>query len=217
MGFYQVMIMIPETSWRAYAIASVHGGIIGGIFVLVPITLIASVIGEFYILEENLSKSEKNKKYALLGLINLAIGFCLWLIPGGFPSKRQSTMGWATISLGLCVFISYIFILTDYKTKDYPKLNPVNKFRIALFNSYGMNPLLIYAIVEITSVVLEEAVFDGSIPYEMTIVLWISLTIGMALLGYILYKKGKAISTTKVAFGVIVIVLVLAVVLIPIL
>ncbi|MEX2758044.1 MAG: hypothetical protein Q6365_021905 [Candidatus Sigynarchaeota archaeon] len=45
MTFHQIMIFIPETHWRDYAIASVHGGIMGGFLVLVPIVLIASFIG----------------------------------------------------------------------------------------------------------------------------------------------------------------------------
>ncbi len=214
MAFYQIMIMVPETHWREIASASVHGGIIGGLLVLVPIVLISSVIGEFFILDKETPTREKNKKFLLLGLINLAIGIVLWLIPGGFPNKRQSTMSWATISLGVCILVMYLFILVDYKDEEYPSLNPVNKGRIVLFKAYGMNPFLIYAITEIPSVVIKALAGDD---FVIELLRWIIMVPVITLIALLLYKKGKAISTTKVAFGVIITVAILAGILIPIL
>lgn len=214
MAFYQVMIFIPGTLWREYAKASVHGGILGSIFVLVPLTLVSTAVGEFFILDKDTPPAEKNRKFLLLGAINLAIGIALWLIPGGFPSKRQSTMAWATISLAVCVAVSYVLIKVDYTDDQYPSLHPVNKARVVLFNAYGMNPFLIYAIYEIVVVVVRELV---AWDFETQLVTWLVLMVVVTMLALFLYKKNKAISTTKVALVIIIIVVVLAVVLLPLL
>jgi hypothetical protein len=214
MTFYQIMLFIPETLWREYAANSVHGGIIGGIFVLVSITLIASVVGEFFILDKETPVKEKNKKFLILGLVNAIIGIALWLIPGGYPNKRQDTMAWATISMAVCFFVGYAFILIDYKEEEFQQLHPINKGRIVLFKAYGMNPFLIYAIVTIAVVVIENLI--GSDP-DIQLLTWLIIVPAITIVALLLYKKGKAISTTKVALGVIVIVIVLAVALIPIL
>ena len=212
MIFYQVMLFIPETLWRAYAQQSVHGGILGGIFILIPITLIASTIGDYYILQKEKSDKEKNKLLIILGIVNLAIGIGLWLIPYGYPNKRQSTMSWATISLAVCIFVALLLIKADYKDENFDKLHALNKGRIVLFKSYGMNPLLIYAIVEISRILIEELVgTDEFIQFLQLIILMPAITI----IAYLLYRYKKAISTTKVAVGIIVIVIALAIILIP--
>ncbi len=214
MAFYQVMVFIPETYWRAYAISSVHGGIIGSIFVLVPIVLVSSVVGEFFVLDKETPVAEKNKKFAMLGIANLLVGIVLWLVPGGFPNKRQSTMGWATISLAVCIGVVFLLIWLDYKDEEYPKLHPVNKARIVLFKSYGMNPFLIYAVAEIAMVLWEALVGDS---FDEQLIAWLIFVPAITIMALVLYKQNKAISTTKVALGVIVIVAVLAVILLPLL
>src|SRR5271157_3079146 len=202
MTFYQIMTFIPQTYWRDYAAASVHGGIIGGIFVMIPITLIASVIGEFFILDKTTAARDKAKNLLLLGIVNAAIGFGLWFIPGGYPSKRQSTMSWATISLAVCIFVSLFLIKID-------KIASKNW----LFKAYGMNPFLIYAMAEISAVLIKALIGD-----TFVIQLWMLIIIVPAITAVvlILYHFGKAISTTKVAAGVIVVVVALSAILLPI-
>ncbi|MHA1791136.1 MAG: acyltransferase family protein [Promethearchaeota archaeon] len=212
MSFYQLMIFIPQTYWRAYAQQSVHGGILGGIFVLIPITLIASTIGDHFILNETSSEQEKQKSLIILGLINLVIGVGLWLIPYGYPNKRQSTMSWATISLAVCIFAALLLVKIDYKDEDYENLHPLNKARIVLFKSYGMNPLLIYAIVEIYLVLVEVLVGNDPIVGILNFVIMFPL---ITIISYLLYRKNKAISTTKVAAGIIILVVALTVILLP--
>ncbi len=213
MAFYQIMVMVPQTHWRDYAISSVHGGIFGGIFVLIPIVLIASVVGEFFILDKETPSQEKVKKFLILGLINAIIGIALWLIPGGFPNKRQSTMSWAAISLAVCFFVGYLFIKVDYKDEEYEGLHPLNKARITLFKAYGMNPFLVYAIAEIAAVVIDALV---GADFFIQLATWLILVPSITAIVLLLAWKGKAISTTKVALGVIVTVAILALVLIPI-
>ena len=212
MSFYQVMIFIPETHWRDYAVNSAHGGILGGIFVMIPITLIASVIGEFSILDKETPAAEKAKKSTLLGLVNAIIGLVLWLIPGGYPNKVQSTMSWATISLAVCIFVGHLFVKSDYKDEDFPKMNPFNKARIVLFKSYGMNPFLIYVIAGATKTVIKALVGSS---FEISLIGCLIMVPAITMIAYLLYRKGKAISTTEVALAVIIIIVALSIIIIP--
>jgi len=203
MTFYQIMTFLnPWTHWRDYAAASVHGGIIGGIFVMIPITLIASVIGEFFILDTQTPDHQKVRELLNLGIVNIVIGLGLWLIPGGYPSKRQSTMSWATISLAVCIFVSLLLIKIDkYARRNW------------LFKAYGMNPFLIYAMAEISAVMVKALIGDT---FLIQLYMLVTIVPAITAVTLILYHYGKAISTTKVAAGVIVVVLVLSAILLPI-
>jgi hypothetical protein len=205
MAFYQIMIFVPESMWRQYAIASVHGGIFGGIFVLTAITLIGSCVGEYYLLEKEASRRKKDKMLVVLGLVNLAIGLVLWAIPGGFPSKRQSTMSWAAISMAVIIAFLIVFVYTDWKDEYYPKLNPANKARIVLFNAFGQNPFLIFIMAEVFSGVLDVA--GITLDPVMSVVYWIAGLSAITFVAIILYRKGKVISTTKIALFIVVLLL----------
>ncbi|NMC07902.1 MAG: lipase maturation factor family protein [Candidatus Lokiarchaeota archaeon] len=215
MAFYQVMISVPETMWRQYAIASVHGGILGGTFVLTAITLLGSCVGDHYLLEKETPRREKDKMLVVFGLVNLAIGLLLWLIPGdfgGFPSKRQSTAGWATISIAVIVGFLLIFVYTDWKDNDYPLLNPANKARIVLFNAYGQNPFLIFVIAEVLSQGLDLA--GVTLEPAFDVLYWIGCLAAITALAIALYRKGKVISTTKIALFLVVVLLAAGIILV---
>jgi hypothetical protein len=203
--FYQIMIFVPETMWRQYAIASVHGGIFGGAFVLTAITLIGSCVGEYYLLDKETSRHKKDKMLVVLGLVNLAIGLALWAIPGGFPNKRQSTMSWAAISMAVIIAFLIVFVYTDWKDEDYPKLNPANKGRIVLFNAFGQNPFLIFIIAMVLGEGLDLAGITLDLPFA--ILYWIVVLLAISLLAIALYKKGKVISTTKIALFIVILLL----------
>ncbi|MCK4953632.1 hypothetical protein KAS14_07600 [Candidatus Bathyarchaeota archaeon] len=207
MTFYQAMLFIPGTYWREYALASVHGGILGGIFVLTPIVLIGSYIGEYYIMEKGIPSNEKNKKLAVFAAINLAIGLLLWVIPGGYPNKRMSTMSWAVISLAVIIVGMLVFAYADYDAKNYSKLNKANKFRITLFKAYGMNPLLIYILAAAPDL------FEASLSTELQLIIWGVMLTAITIIAYALYRKNNVISTTKVTLSLIVILIVLAAIL----
>ena len=207
MSFYQVMLFLPNTYWREYALASVHGGILGGIFVLAPIVLIGSYVGEYYIMEQETSRSEKNKKLAIFAVLNLAIGLVLWVIPGGYPNKRMSTMSWAVISLGVLTLGMLGFAAVDYETKKYHTLHPVNKFRITLFKAYGMNPALIYALAALPDL------FTEALSVELQLAVWAIMVSIISVVAYVLSQKNTAISTPKVVLAVIIVFLVLAMIL----
>ncbi|MFX0098580.1 MAG: acyltransferase family protein [Candidatus Hodarchaeota archaeon] len=211
MGFYQVMIFIPQTYWLEYAWASVHGGILGGIFILTPLVLIGSCIGEYYVLNEKTEKNIKNRNFLIFGAINLAIGLILWFFKRGFPNKRASTMGWAVISIAVIIGGLFAFIVTDYKEADYPNLHPLNKGRITLFKAYGMNPFLLYLLTEVVTVLLIEEILDIDLPLEMELVLLAVMLPALTLIAWLLYRKNKAISTTKIALLAIMILGALAV------
>jgi len=206
MSFYQVMLFIPGTYWREYALRSVHGGILGGIFILVPIVLIGSYIGEYYIMEKAMSRADKNKKLVVFAAINLAIGLILWAVPGGYPNKRMSTMSWAVISLAVTMFGMRVFAWADYKTEEYPNLNPVNKVRISLFKAYGMNPALIYALAALPDL------FTEALSVELQLAVWAIMVPIISVVAYTLSRKNTTISTIKVVLILIIILVVLAVI-----
>jgi hypothetical protein len=207
MSFYQVMLFIPGTYWREYALRSVHGGILGGIFILVPVVLIGSYVGEYYILEKTMSRVDKNKKLMVFAALNLAIGLILWMVPGGYPNKRMSTMSWAVISLAVIMFGMRMFVWADYKTEEYPNLNLVNKVRISLFKAYGMNPALMYALAALLSL------FTEALSVELQLTVWAILVPIISVVAYTLSRKNTAISTTKVVLILIIILVIIAVIL----
>ena len=75
-----------------------------------------------------------------------------------------------------------------------------------------MNPMLIYTILQITLVVVEVVIGSS---YEMDIILLAVLLPVVTVIAVILYIKGKAISTTKVAAAIIIVVVGLAAGIIP--
>jgi hypothetical protein len=180
---------------------------LGGIFVLAPIVLIGSYVGEYYILEQATSRAEKNTKLAVFAALNLAIGVMLWVIPGGYPNKWMSTMSWAVISIGVLQLGMLGFASVDYETREYPNLHPVNKFRITLFKAYGMNPLLVYVLAAAPDL------FTGALPAELQLVIWAIMVPAISIIAYALSRKNTVISTPKVAFAVVILLLVLAVIL----
>jgi hypothetical protein len=204
MGVYQTMLFIPNTYWREYALKSVHGGVLGGIFVLLPIVLIGSYVGEYYIMEKEIPTGEKNRKMAVFALINLAVGLMLWAVPGGYPNKRMSTMSWAVLSLSGIILGMLVFVRTDYKTEDYPNLSPANRFRITLLKAYGMNPLLIYVLAAAPDL------FTAGLSIELQLAIWAIMITAITIIAYALYRKNTAISTHRVALTLIIILAVLA-------
>ncbi|MBN2150662.1 MAG: hypothetical protein JW839_04350 [Candidatus Lokiarchaeota archaeon] len=205
MAFYQVMVFVPETYWRWYALASVHGGVLGGVFVLTPILLVGSCVGEYFIMDKEASTGKKYKMMALLAAINLSIGIGLWLIPGGFPNKRQSTMGYATISMAAIIAGLFVFIFLNLKKDRHT----------VILEAYGMNPFLVYAIAAIPTVLIGELISFGDWQEEFMfqLILWIAVLAVVTLIVILLYRKGKAISTTKIVLGLLVILLPLGVLL----
>ena len=213
MTFYQVMIFVPETMWRQYAIASVHGGILGAIFVLMPIVLIGSCLGKYYVLDKDTPREKKNKMLVVLCLVNLAIGIVLWLIPGGFPNKRQSTASYATISMAIIIAGLLAFVYADWKDENYAKLNPVNRGRIILFNTYGQNPFFIYVLAIVFGGGF--GAIAGDLEFYLQVLIWLGGLVIISIIALILYKKGKIISTTKIALFIIVLLLTVGLILLP--
>ncbi|HME55982.1 MAG TPA: hypothetical protein VKM55_27510 [Candidatus Lokiarchaeia archaeon] len=212
-AFYQVMISVPDTMWRQYAIASVHGGFLGAIFVLTPIVLIGSCVGEYYVLGTERTKREKDKRLVILCLVNLAIGLVLWLIPGGFPNKRQSTAGYATISMAVVIAGLLAFVYTDWKDEHYASLNKVNKGRIVLFNAYGQNPFLIFILGEIFGGGF--GAIYGDLDLYLQVIVWLAGVLVISIVALVLYKKGKIISTTKIALFIVILLVTVGLILYP--
>lgn len=218
--FYQIMCFIPGTLWFEYGLASIDSGIVGAFFMRTGFLLIGSCVGEYYILNKSVTKEEKNKKYALLGIINGLIGAILWIVGELFdikpalPITDGSTMSWATLSIAVIVGFSFIFIATDYKDEDFPKLNAFRKGRIVLFKAYGMNPFLMYCLAVIPEEIIGVIVGDLMDDNLFRLFLWLGLFTLVTIVGLILYKKNKAFSTTKVTIWILIVLIILAIALI---
>ncbi|HME53090.1 MAG TPA: hypothetical protein VKM55_12790 [Candidatus Lokiarchaeia archaeon] len=198
MTFYQIMTFIPQMYWREYAAASVHGGIIGGIFVMTGFVLVGSCVGEYFLLNKEASQHKKYMMLALLSVINLAIGLGLWAIPGGFPNKRQSTMGWATISIAIVIAGLFGFIFLNLKKQH----------KTVILEAYGMNPFLIYALAVVPGAIINALLPDSvTSDFLFQATYWIGAVAGITALAIGLYMVGKAISTTKVIAVLLVILL----------
>jgi hypothetical protein len=195
MTAFQIMLFIPQTYMRAYAEASVHGGIIGGFFVMTSIVLVGSCVGEYFLLNKETPLPKKYKMLALLAIVNLAIGLGLWLIPGGYPNKRQSSMGWATLSIAVIIFALFGFIA----------LNNKKPHHTVVLEAYGMNPFIMYALC-----VMPNAILAAIFPILKTsnivqIEFWVIMEAIIAAVALTLYKFHKAISATKVVATIIII------------
>jgi hypothetical protein len=196
--FFQILLFIPQTEMRNYALASVHGGIIGGIFVMCPIVLIGSCIGEYFLLNKEIPLPKKYHMLAWFALANLAIGLGLWAIPGGFPNKRESTMGWAVLSIAVIIGAIFVFIAINNK-------RPRNT---VILEAYGMNPFLMYALCAIPYKIVFYVVgttLADSMMFQL--LYWFVGVVIISAIALILYVNKKAISTTKVVAGVIIILL----------
>ncbi|MHA1819172.1 MAG: hypothetical protein ACTSU2_11375 [Promethearchaeota archaeon] len=179
---------------KDYAKASVHGGIFGSIFGYAAISIVASALGEYAALSPDGAK-EKYKNIALFGLANLIIGLAI-AIPSMFTdlgweaAKRQVSFTHDLISIGVTVLGMMVFIYIDqFKGK-----------RIHLLEAFGANTFMSYFIGELIEVLLEETVgVDLGLGWAGNLV---SLAIGLGIViavEWSLYKKGKVISTPKVA------------------
>ncbi len=174
--FYQIMLLFG--GWREYAIASVHGGILGTIFGFSAIMIYATSIGDYLFVQEGPVESKKLRNYAIMGAIALLVGLIMILIPEWYPNKRQVTASYIYISLGFTILLSFIFIAIE---KCYEK-------PIIVLDSYGKSPFLIY----IVAVVLEFLISD-IIGYEIDLFLGIVMIILISLLAVIIDVKGKVI------------------------
>lgn len=174
--FYQFMLLYG--GWREYAILSIHGGIFGTIFGFSTIMIYATCLGEVMLLNKEYSEKKRYQIYAIFGAIALLGGLLLWLVPGWYPNKRQVTLTYISISLGVTILMTLIVIGIDNKVKQ----------PIFIIDSYGKNPFLIYVI----AIVLEFLISD-IIGYEMDILIFIVMIIVVSAIAILLDKWGKII------------------------
>ncbi|MFX1573871.1 MAG: hypothetical protein ACFFB0_14075 [Promethearchaeota archaeon] len=130
--FYQIMLDI--SGWRDYAIASIHGGILGTLFGFSAIMIYSTCLGEFLLINKDYSEMQKYKFYIIIGLISFIGGLLIVLIPGWYPNKRQVTLSYILISLGTSILLSFFFIALDKKMQK----------PIFGLDSYGKSPFIIY-------------------------------------------------------------------------
>jgi hypothetical protein len=177
--FYQFMLIYG--GWREYAMYSVHGGILGTIFGFSAIMIYATCLGDVLLLNKEYPDKKKYLVYAIVGTVALVAGLLLWLIPGWYPNKRQVTLTYISISLGVTILLSFIVIGIDKLVKK----------PIIILDSYGKSPFLIYVI----AIVIEFLLVD-IIELELDIVIFIIIVIVMTIIAVLLdilglYKKIK--------------------------
>jgi len=173
--FYQVMLFF---GWREYAIASVHGGILGTIFGFSVIMIYATCLGELFFMDKKTPEKKKYQIYAIIGIIAFLGGILLSLIPEWYANKRQVTLTYILISLGTSILLSFIFVGID----------KIVKKPIFILDSYGKNPFLIYVI----AIVLEFLIVD-IIGWEKDFLIFITMTIIITVIAIGLDKWGKII------------------------
>ena len=174
--FYQIMLLFG--GWREYAIASIHGGILGTIFGFSAIMIFATCLGEVLFISEDYTDKKKYQIYLIVGITALVGGLLLWLLPGWYPNKRQVTLTYILISLGGSILISFLFIGIDKKVQK----------PIFILDSYGKSPFIIYII----AVVLEFIISD-LIGLDMDFLIFTIMVIVMTLIALLLDKRGKII------------------------
>jgi nitrate reductase gamma subunit len=171
--FYQFMLLYG--GWREYASYSVHGGIFGTIFGFSAIMVYATCLGDVMLLNEEFTDKKKYMIYAIVGVVALLAGLLLWLIPGWYPNKRQVSLTYISISLGVTILLSFIVIGLDKLVKK----------PIILLDSYGKSPFIIYVI----AIVIEFLLVD-IIELELDLIIFIVMVIVMSAIAILLDKFG---------------------------
>ena len=171
--FYQFMLIYD--GWRDYAIYSVHGGIFGTIFGFSTIMIYATCLGDEILLNKEYTDKKKYLIYAIVGVVALLGGLLLWLIPGWYPNKRQVTLTYISISLGLTILLSFIVIGIDKLVKK----------PIFILDSYGKSPFIIYVI----AIVIEFILVD-LIGLELDIIIFTVMVIVMTIIAILLDRLG---------------------------
>ena len=141
-------ILMNFAGLKRYAQLSVHGGIFGTIFGFSGIMVIAACLGEYMFLSND-PEQKKYKMMALFGLINFVVGLILSYIPTLEASKRQVSLSYCLICIGVTVIFLIGFIALD---------KVFNK-EIKLFTVYGKNPFFVYFLGELPTFSLRMAGF----------------------------------------------------------
>lgn len=197
MVLYQVLML--TVGLKLYAQQSVHGGIFGTIFGFSGMMIVATAIGDYLFFTEHPDK-QKYSNLALFGMLNLGIGLLISFIPGWEAAKRQVSLSYCLVSLGVTMLVSLIFVYLDR----------VRNKEIAYFQAMGQNPFLAYLLAEAPYQVLKQVGDEylglgeelGSVILTIILVAYISL-----LLMY-LFRHRKIISTQKVALFFIAVVVI---------
>lgn len=156
--FYQIMLLFG--GWRDYAIASIHGGILGTIFGFSALMVYATCCGEYLFPNENYTKDYKYKIYGLVAAAIFIGSILLSFVPEWYANKRQVTLTYILISTSSAMLLSFIFILIDRKLKK----------PIMGWDSYGKNFFITY----LFAVILEFVIVD-LVGIEIDVIISISI------------------------------------------
>jgi len=174
--FYQLMVIYA--GWRDYAIASVHGGILGTVFGFAPLMIISTSMGQYIFLNEDEPERKKYRTLAIIGFAFLVVGLSLAFIPEWYANKRQVTLSYILISTGTIILLSFIFIFIERKVEK----------PIFILDSYGKNPFLLYIIA-----VLIEFLISDIIEYEIDLIIGPIMIVIVTIIAILLDKYKKII------------------------
>jgi hypothetical protein len=105
-------------------------------------------------------------------------GLFISLIPGWWANKRQVTLTYVMISLGVSILLSFLFYAIDKKIQK----------PIFGLDSYGKSPFIIYVI----AIIIEFVIVD-IIGYNLDLIVGILMIILVTTIVLILDKWGKII------------------------
>lgn len=173
---YQIMLIFG--GWRDYAIVSVHGGILGTIFGFSALMIYSTSLGEFFFKNKDYSETKKYKIFLIIGTTCFIGGLLISFIPGWWANKRQVTLSYIMISLGVSILLLFLFIAIDKKLQK----------PIFGLDSFGKSPFITYII----AIVLEILIVD-IVRYNLDLIIGISMIITVTVIVLLLDKRGKII------------------------
>lgn len=204
MVLYQVLLL--TAGLKAYAQASVSGGIFGAIFGFAGQMIVASALADYLFFTEARDK----RKYSLLAIFvatNLVVGILIGAIPGWEAAKAQVSFAYCLVSLGVTMLGGLLFVYFDR----------VLDKNLAYLQAFGQNSLLAYLLAEAPSQVLKQFHLEDlglTTTLESVVVTAIRVTY-VSLVVIFLYRRQKIYSTEKVALIFTFVILALAAILLP--
>lgn len=160
MFFYQIMLSTESTGWKLYAVKSAHGGILAAAFSYSAQLIIASALGEYFFSRAARVQNKAYQRLALFAAVNLLLGFCAAFVPELGISKRQVSMAYSMIAMGITVSAGLVFVLLEKRGRI-----------SSLLDALGKNPFLIY----LAAIGLELALYETILENAKT---WVRILVG---------------------------------------
>lgn len=164
MFFYQIMLSLDSTGWKLYAVKSAHGGILAAAFSYSAQLIIASALGEYFFSKAGAAQNKIYHRLAVFAAANFCLGLALAFVPEFGVSKRQVSMAYSMIAMGITMSAGLAFVFLEKRGKI-----------SSLLDALGKNPFLIY----LTAVGLELALYETVLENAGT---WVRILVGASCL-----------------------------------